>query len=308
MRPLHVYLTCCRINSSAIPARFQRISARFQSMVPPLASTQKDRIAVHLQQGLSPEIIADVEGVCARTVRRIRARLQTYGQHTSSNKMSALRPTSLIHPAARIDLRHFIEGQPWSYQNEMLYYLFDDWDLIVALSTLFNALKIMKINRKCLKREALKRLQKCRNLYFLDVSQFTHEMLVFLNESAVNEHTMHRKRDWAAVAFQGLNRCWFSTTLLCITLRWVTSTSSWALLTISRKSKIYVIRPMWSYYICHSTLLTSTQLKSSFQCSRSDSKDITSWRKTWVLKSICTWRWELVARVILQPITSDMRT
>ena len=112
MRPLHVYLTCCRINSSAIPARFQRISARFQSMVPPLASTQKDRIAVHLQQGLSPEIIADVEGVCARTVRRIRARLQTYGQHTSPNKMSALRPTSLIHPAARIDLRHFIEGQP----------------------------------------------------------------------------------------------------------------------------------------------------------------------------------------------------
>ena len=111
--------------------------------------------------------------------------------------MSALRPTSLIHPAARIDLRHFIEGQSWSYQNEMLYYLFDDWDLIVALSTLFNALKIMKINRKCLKREALKRLQKCRNLYFLDVSQFTHEMLVFLNESAVNEHTMHRKRGWA---------------------------------------------------------------------------------------------------------------
>ncbi len=112
MRSLHVYLTCCRINSSAIPARFQRIPARFQSMVPSLASTQKDRIAVHLQQGLSPEVIADVEGVCARTVRRIRARLQTYGQHTSSNKMSALRPAPLIHPAARIDLRHFIEGQP----------------------------------------------------------------------------------------------------------------------------------------------------------------------------------------------------
>ncbi len=81
-------------------------------MVPPLASTQKDRIAVHLQQGLSPEIIADVEGVDARTVRRIRARLKTYDQHTSPNKMSAQRPTLLIHPAARIGLRHFLEGQP----------------------------------------------------------------------------------------------------------------------------------------------------------------------------------------------------
>ncbi len=78
----------------------------------------------------------------------------------------------------------------------MLYYLFDDWDIIIALFTLFNALKIMKINRKCLKRKTLKRSQKCRNLYFLNVSQFTHEMLMFLNESAVNEHTMHRKHDW----------------------------------------------------------------------------------------------------------------
>ncbi len=165
-------------------------------MPPPLASTQKDRIAVHLQQGLSPEIIADVEGVGAGTVRRIRARLRTYGQH-SSPKMSAMRQAPLIHPAARIDLRHFLEGQPWSYLNEMLYYLFDDWGITVALSTLSNALKIMKINRKCLKREALERSQECRNLYFLDVSQFTHEMLVFLDESAANEHTMHRKRGWA---------------------------------------------------------------------------------------------------------------
>ena len=196
MRPLHVYLTCCRINSSAIPAPFQSISARFQSMIPSLAFIQKNRIAVHLQQELSPEIIVDVEEVCARTVRRIRARLQTYDQHTSSNKMSALKSTLLIHSAVRINLRHFIEDQSWSYQNEMLYYLFDDWDLIVALFTLFNALKIMKINRKCLKRKTLKRSQKCRNLYFLDVNQFTHEMLMFLNESAVNEHTMHRKRDW----------------------------------------------------------------------------------------------------------------
>ena len=46
-------------------------------MVPPLASTQKDRIAVHLQQGLSPKVIADDEGVGAGTVRKIRGRLKT---------------------------------------------------------------------------------------------------------------------------------------------------------------------------------------------------------------------------------------
>ena len=166
-------------------------------MPPPLASTHKDRIAVHLQQGLSPKVIADVEGISARVVRKIRGRLKTWGQHSPPNKMSALGPMPLIHPAARIGLRHFLEGQPWAYQNEMLYYLFDDWSITVALSTLSNALKVMKINRKCLQREALIRSQECRNLYFLDVSQFTHEMLVFLDESAANDHTMHRKRGWA---------------------------------------------------------------------------------------------------------------
>ncbi len=110
-------------------------------MPPPLASTQKDRIVVHLQQGLSPKVIADVEGVAARNVRKIRGRLKTWGQHSPPNKMSALGPTPLIHPAARIGLRHFLEGQPWAYQDEMLYYLFDDWSITVALSTLSNALR-----------------------------------------------------------------------------------------------------------------------------------------------------------------------
>ncbi len=46
-------------------------------MLSPLAFTQKDRIAVHLQQGLSPKIIADVEEITDRTVRKIRGRLKT---------------------------------------------------------------------------------------------------------------------------------------------------------------------------------------------------------------------------------------
>jgi hypothetical protein len=80
-------------------------------MSPPLASIQKDRIVVHLQQRLSSKVIADVEEITDRTVRKIRGRLKTYGQHSPS-KMSAMRQALLIHPAARIDLRHFLEDQP----------------------------------------------------------------------------------------------------------------------------------------------------------------------------------------------------
>jgi len=48
--------------------------------------------------------------------RKIRDRLKTYDQHSSS-KMSAMRQTLLIHSVIRIDLRHFLKNQSWSYQN-----------------------------------------------------------------------------------------------------------------------------------------------------------------------------------------------
>ncbi len=160
-----------------------------------LAFTQKNRIAVHLQQRLSFKIIVDVEEIIDKTVRKIRDRLKTYNQHSFS-KMSAMRQMFLIHSAVRINLQHFLENQAWLYQNEMLYYLFNDWSIIIALFILFNALKIMKINWKYLKWETLKRLQKCQNLYFLNINQFTYEMLMILNESAVNEHIMHHKHNW----------------------------------------------------------------------------------------------------------------
>ncbi len=54
--------------SNVLQNQFQRdfsaISARFQSSMLSLSCpTQKDRIAVHLQQRLSPKIIADVEEI-----------------------------------------------------------------------------------------------------------------------------------------------------------------------------------------------------------------------------------------------------
>ncbi len=94
--------------------------------------------------------------------------------------MSALRSTFLIHSAVRIDFRHFLEDQSWAYQNKMLYYLFNDWSIIIAFFTLFNALKIMKINRKCLKQKILKRSQKCQNLYYF--------LNMFLIKSEVRVH------------------------------------------------------------------------------------------------------------------------
>ena len=80
----------------------------------------------------------------------------------------------------------------------MQYNLFDLFGLIVDRSTISKTLRSMKISRKSLRRIASERSQLCRDMYFLEVSNYTHDQLVFMDESAANEHTMWRKRGYAA--------------------------------------------------------------------------------------------------------------
>ena len=101
-------------------------------MLLPLTSTHKDRILVHLREGLLHEVIAEVEGIQVATVRKIRVNFITWGLHTAP-RMSLPGPPSLIHNAVRIDLRHYLEAQPWAYQDEMQYYIFDDWGIVVRI-------------------------------------------------------------------------------------------------------------------------------------------------------------------------------
>ena len=56
----------------------------------------------------------------------------------------------------------------------------------------------MKISRKSLRRIASERSQLYRDTYFLAVSNYTHDQLVFMDESAANEYTMRRKRGYGA--------------------------------------------------------------------------------------------------------------
>ena len=72
----------------------------------------------------------------------------------------------------------------------MQYDLFDRFDLLINQSTISKTLRAIKISRKCLRREASERSQIYRDRYFLEVSNFTYNMLVFLDESAINKHTI----------------------------------------------------------------------------------------------------------------------
>ena len=57
-------------------------------------------------------------------------------------------------------------------------------------------LEEMKISRKNLRRLASERSQLYRDAYFLEFSKYAYEQIVYLDESAANEHTTWRKRGY----------------------------------------------------------------------------------------------------------------
>lgn len=56
----------------------------------------------------------------------------------------------------------------------------------------------MDISYKVLKRKAKKKSQLYRDLYYLEISQYMANELIYIDESAANKHTRFQKRGWAA--------------------------------------------------------------------------------------------------------------
>ena len=81
----------------------------------------------------------------------------------------------------------------------MITYLFDDWDAFYSQSIIFKIFKIYCIFRQIIQKEISKRPQMYRDVYMMNISELldSQRQLCFLNKSAVNEYTCHRKHDWS---------------------------------------------------------------------------------------------------------------
>ena len=96
-----------------------------------------------------------------------------------------------------INLRMYLFHRSWAYQDEMIIYLFNNWDAFCSQSIIFKTLKTHRIFRKIIQEKALKRSQ--MNTYMMNISESfnSQRQLCFLNESATNEHTCYRKHNWS---------------------------------------------------------------------------------------------------------------
>jgi hypothetical protein len=74
-------------------------------------------------------------------------------------------------------------------------YIFDEFDVFADITVIERTLKRLKISRKMMKKKTMKRFQTCRNAYVLKISEYTSDMLMFLDESAANEQIMNRRHE-----------------------------------------------------------------------------------------------------------------
>ena len=72
------------------------------------------------------------------------------------------------------------------------------FNVLPSLASISRALRRFKINRKHLKRVAAERNEDARAAYMVELCELSHEMLIYIDESAANEHTPWRKRGWPA--------------------------------------------------------------------------------------------------------------
>ena len=168
------------------------------AMPPPLPVTVKDRITEYIAAGAPKKEIMRIEHVSRSSISRIKDNLLTWGSHTRPDAIKMKPGTKpIIEPVAREGLASYLRSKPWAYLEEMASFLLDDFEILASITTIWRALKEMKINQKAIHRVALERSQLCRDGYTLEISNYTYDQLIYLDESRANEHTCLRKRGWS---------------------------------------------------------------------------------------------------------------
>jgi transposase len=167
-------------------------------------------IDYELKAGMSPSSIHASTGVSERYIRTLRSRINDLGSIKHHQIARRGRPRRIT--AEMIDdIKYLLDTRPSIYQEELQYYLLDEWDTWASISTISRVIKDLKYSRKRLQRVAAQRDTTLRNEFWIDIQTIPIEYLVTVDESAVSEKHLDRKygyspRNTAAVETKLLRR------------------------------------------------------------------------------------------------------
>lgn len=165
-------------------------------MAPNLAPSQHDLIRdMILDQILTTREMADAAGCSERSIKAIRSNLRYFGS-TNAPPNGGGGCRSITPQMLEVLKEHLLE-KPELYLEEMAVFLWDEFEILVSLSSISRALRSINWSKKTARRVAKERNPDLRDLYLHNLSQFRSYHLVYVDESGCDKLIGFRKTGWS---------------------------------------------------------------------------------------------------------------
>lgn len=165
-------------------------------MAPNLAASQRNLIYDMLvTSSHTADTIADIAGCSTRSVKAIRSNIRAFNTAKAPWNGGG-RPRS-ITPSMLEALREHLLEKPDKYLDEMVIFLWDEFRILVAASTVSRALKLMNWSKKQSRHVAKGRNADLRDFYLHNVSVYSSYHLVYVDESGCDKRVGSRRTGWS---------------------------------------------------------------------------------------------------------------
>jgi hypothetical protein len=165
-------------------------------MAPNLARSQHDLIRdMILDESLTQVKIANVASYSDRTIRNIDTNMRLFG-NTRAPANGARRQRLITPPMLAALCDHLLE-KPGLYRDKMAVFLYDEFDVLVSVSSIVRALAFIKWTKKVTQRIANERNADLRDFYLHKLSAFRSHQLVYVDESRCDKRIGFRRTGWS---------------------------------------------------------------------------------------------------------------
>ena len=165
-------------------------------MAPNLALSQRNQIRDMIQcKPLNDTKRAAIAGCSTRTIRAIRSNLRCFGT-TTAPPNGVGRPRSITPPMLTALCDRLIE-RPHMYLDEMVVFLWDEFNVLVTTHSISRALASAGWSKKTARRVALERNPDLRDFYLYNLSAFRSYHLVYIDESGCDRLAGFRRTGWS---------------------------------------------------------------------------------------------------------------
>ncbi len=159
-------------------------------MIDSLSAAIRFRIVRLLLLHWQPFVIVEEVHCCSRTMYSIRENIFMYSSSFKS-QFRLKEAFRKMFKTAENDLIVYLEDQSWIMQKEMIWYIWEKWDINVHRFMISRILKRRRWSNKKEQRVEVRQNEKLRLNWIADMLRLMIEQLVFVNESLFNEIT-----DW----------------------------------------------------------------------------------------------------------------